>query len=204
MLGLSFCVSISEADAGIWIYENKYWSDDAIDDGNTGEWTAMGGAADTRAEDLDDLGVYTDTDGWFEEARSYITIDGGYYEVDPWTFSASALWRWTAYWTIDGTYDEDGSNYFKFEYTLYYMSGVTPIIVDTYTMTYSSDFNYDSQSISHYGGVVWLDSARTYYLKCKINLYHGMWSTATSDMYYGSNDIDFGRVEFKYYTSGPI
>lgn len=186
-----------------WAYIYKYLSNDAIEDAGTD--TTVFGEAKVRYSDLDNLGVYTETSTWFDTADSWIYINGGNYDADPWTFPGTRYYGWTVRWVITGNYDESEDNTFYFHYGLYYMSGSTRVYVDTLFYEYTADFNYESPTtVSHYGGSVYLYSGRTYYLDCFIELYHSTWSGySESDMHDDGDKIDFTHVEFKYMTNGP-
>ncbi len=194
-----FPISLRPVSAD-WAYIYKYLSDDAIKSSGTQKWVL--GDAKVRATDMDNLGVYTETSTWLCKAKSWIEINGGHYDADPWTFPSTLTYYWTVKWVITGNYDESASNYFFFDYGLYYMSGDVKVYVDTLYYEYTADFNYNSQTVGHYGGSVYLYSGTTYYLECNIELYHSTWSGySESDMWSGSNEIDFTYAEFRYITS---
>lgn len=174
----------------------KYLSDDAIVTWDTD--TDGFGEAYVRHDHIDSLGVYTETSIWIDTAKAWIYINGGYYDADPWTFPSSGDYYWWVKWVITGNYDEKAGNYFYFHYRLYYMIGSEKEVVDTLHYEYTADFNYVSQTVSHYGGLVSLESGRTYYLDCRIELYHSLWSGyCESDIHDNDNEIDFTHVKFQ-------
>ncbi|MFX0172595.1 MAG: hypothetical protein ACFE9L_11805, partial [Candidatus Hodarchaeota archaeon] len=157
------------------------------------------GIAKVRHNLIEDLGVHCHTNDENDKAESWIFIDGGYENADPWTLPKTEDYRWRVYWIISGNYDEEGSNYFKFEYELYYMEGSTKHVEDSFTKEYTSDFNYEDVTVVHANiGTVRLLSTKTYYLQCKITLSH-RYTDAVSDMHDGGDEIKFDKVKFKYW-----
>jgi hypothetical protein len=177
---LSFAISVTARPPPVEVHFYKYWDDAASYDHSTS--SAWGGSAKANHGDLDNLEIYASTGGWFDTATAKTFIDGGRNDNSPWSFSTSEYYSLRVYWEISGTFSKDHSNVFKFEYTLYHMSGSSKIVDMTKTYSYSSGFDYDNKQVSHYVSSANLNSGTDYYLECTITLQHSTFSVATSDM----------------------
>jgi hypothetical protein len=184
---------------GTVIYINKYWNDNSIESGTTS--SSWGGRAWVRYTDLDDLGMKCDTGGGYQQAKAVITINGAHQDSAGWTFPGTQWYNWRVYWYLEGKYEHASNNYFKFEYTLFYLEGDTRNSVDTYTKQYTSTIDWPGTTVNHFGGAVYLHSTKTYYLECIITLRHYK-SDKISNFLESGNEIDFTKVVFSYNT-GP-
>ncbi|MFW9924200.1 MAG: hypothetical protein ACFFDW_13025 [Candidatus Thorarchaeota archaeon] len=170
VIGMTVVVSVEAYIPPEVLHFYKYLDDDAsyLAAANT-EW---GGTAYVSYGDMDYLELYCDTDGWLETALAQSWFDGGDDANSPWTFSMNEYYSLRIYWDISGYFTRDHSNYLSFYYALYYMEGSTQHIVMSRTTTYTSSFDYDDVTVSHYVGAANLDTTKTYYLYGRIILYH--------------------------------
>jgi len=172
----------------------RYLDDDASHAHYTNsEW---GGIAYATHGSVSNIKLYTSTDGWLSSAIARSYVNGGINDNSPWTFSYDKSYGLKVYWEISGTFTKDQSNVLNFCYGLYHMSGSSKIYDMSKTYSYSSSFNYDTQTVSHYVSTASLSTSTDYYLECTIALWHTTWSVATSDMYFGANHIDFVKADF--------
>ncbi|MHA1942438.1 MAG: hypothetical protein ACW97P_12085, partial [Candidatus Hodarchaeales archaeon] len=182
ILTVCLFVTIRPASA-YWIHTYRYLDDSASTGSSTARW--WGGRAYTRDGDMDNLGMYAATNGLFDRAWAFQYVDGGDSGNSPWTFSTES-YRMKVFWRITGTFDygSGAGTMFAFEYSLYHFVGTTKVTDKEWENSYTFDFEYNNQLISHYGGIVSLSSGTTYYLECTIVLKHqDFYSSHHSDMY---------------------
>lgn len=192
----------SFASAGYYVHTYRYLDPNTEHVSSEYElWGSMPATIRRDARDINDLGMKIDNwagiVGW-SKYRVNLFIEGALDDNSPWTLP-SKTYRVKANWKISGEFDGLQNNFLKFEYKLYWLSGVTKNYVLTQIHTYTSDRTFNEENVGHFLGSVYLSSSKVYYIDISITLEHYNTWASCSDFWDGGNKINFENMDFYYY-----
>lgn len=157
------------------------------------------------ADDHDNIKILVDTDSVIEEGRVSFEYDFGKNGLGGSASTQNKLYRAQVTWYMDGFFDDnnDATTYFKFVYSLYYMSGSSRINAGSAEVKYNSgDITfYISNAVNHYVySSGYIPSGKTLYVDLEVTLSGaGTWAEKDLDSdFYTANHIELYKVVYQY------